>query len=180
MAGMSSIDPTENLQKRPSKGILKTSSSFEAPDAPQKKGKICKSKATKWDEMNIIATLHPADKDYGHMKVDEPKTPFEKSVPEDDDTDGIDAQQLADKIRLSCAQPRKCSIPVESESDGEEDETPEQRAQRKAFETKRKAHYNEFLAAKMARKYIQDEDEDENEEEDNGNDSGNIDSRTPK
>lgn len=36
MAARSSTDPTENLQKRPAKGILKTSSSFEAPDAPQK------------------------------------------------------------------------------------------------------------------------------------------------
>jgi len=180
MAERSTNDPTENLQKRPSKGILKTSSSFEAPDAPQKKGKMCKSKATKWDEMNIIATLHPPDKDYGHMKVEEPKTPYERVMPEEDEVDGLDAQLLADKIRLSCSQPRKCSIPTESSSEGEEDETPEQRAQRKAFETKRKAHYNEFLAAKMARKYIKDEEEEEDEdnEEDAGGD--NNDSRTPK
>lgn len=52
--------------------------------------------------------------------------------------------------------------------------------QRQAFESKRKAHYNEFMAAKMAKKLIEDEEEEVDEEEEKGGNNGNVDTRTPK
>uniref|UniRef100_A0A6P7HCI8 Protein phosphatase inhibitor 2-like n=1 Tax=Diabrotica virgifera virgifera TaxID=50390 RepID=A0A6P7HCI8_DIAVI len=82
----------ENLKRRPRKGILKNSSSFDKQD-PQFNAK--KQKETKWDEMNIIATLHPADKDYGHMKIQEPKTPF--NYMEQDNIEELDASELAER-----------------------------------------------------------------------------------
>lgn len=61
----------ENLNKRPSKGILRFSEFSSRSNSVEKD--------IKWDEDNIKETLHPDDKDYGHIKIDEPPTPFTRS-----------------------------------------------------------------------------------------------------
>lgn len=61
-----------------------------------------------FDEMNIIATYHPADKDYGHMKIEEPKTPYAPNdiIDEEAETEGatagIDPTTLAQRLVANC------------------------------------------------------------------------------
>jgi protein phosphatase inhibitor 2 len=161
----------ENLKKRPAKGILKSSTSFEKQEQAAAKQAAARHKETKWDEMNIMATLHPADKDYGHMKIEEPKTPYNWANDEGhesmdvSDGKGINAIALAEKISSEAnSLPTVCQEPEESEEE-EEPEGPEEKAKRKTFESKRKMHYNEFQAVKLARK-LMEEDEEEDEEDD--------------
>jgi len=158
----------ENLTKKPKKSILKSSSSFEQPECQAK----AQAEPIKWDESNILETLHPEDKDYGHMKISEPKTPYSYYDNEDSGAEGPNTEHGGEssKIELSSIMKnidRPARIMISSEpSDESEDEalSKEDRMKKKEFEFKRKLHYNEYSAVKLARKLLeQEEDESEGE-----------------
>uniref|UniRef100_A0A3Q0S423 Protein phosphatase 1, regulatory (inhibitor) subunit 2 n=1 Tax=Amphilophus citrinellus TaxID=61819 RepID=A0A3Q0S423_AMPCI len=138
---------------------------------------VGKKKSQKWDEMNILATYHPPDKDYGLMKIDEPSTPYNRMIGDDDDEgalsdsdgqSGLAADDLASKlVAAEGSDPRFMKEEEEEESSEEEEEelTPEEQAKKKHFQMMRKMHYNEGLNIKLARQLIASElEEDEDEE----------------
>ncbi|XP_029905664.1 protein phosphatase inhibitor 2 [Myripristis murdjan] len=177
---------------RPIKGILKNKNSgtnvkslpddvqVENPEqAPGLLEDEQQKKSQKWDEMNILATYHPADKDYGLMKIDEPSTPYNRMVGDDDDegalsdSDGntvLTADDLKSKLAAAAdgSEPRFMREQEEEESSEEEEEelSPEEQAKKKQFQMMRKLHYNEGLNIKLARQLIASELEDDEDDED--------------
>ncbi|XP_037764147.1 protein phosphatase inhibitor 2 [Chelonia mydas] len=180
------------LKKRGSGGSgLRSSAQPPAPPPPPRRPSPAPGpfedeqgkKSQKWDEMNILATYHPAGKDYGLMKIDEPSTPYHSMVGEDDEdavsdselNEPVTADVLAKKLVAAegkgpkiLAQEEECR--EEEEEDEDEELTPEEREKKKQFEMKRKMHYNEGRNIKLARqliaKELHGEEEDEEEEED--------------
>ncbi|KAK9519411.1 hypothetical protein VZT92_022145 [Zoarces viviparus] len=178
---------------RPIKGILKNKNSGtnvqslpeEVPeDSPEQEPVLSEDdpqkKSQKWDEMNILATYHPADKDYGMMKIDEPSTPYNRMVGEEDDEGalsdsdghgGLAADDLASKlVAAESSEPRfmKEEEVEEDEETSEEEEdelSPEEQAKKTHFQMMRKMHYNEGMNIKLARQLIASELEEDADEE---------------
>ncbi|KAH8415491.1 hypothetical protein KR222_000978 [Zaprionus bogoriensis] len=141
----------------PCKGILKTSRSFDKSGASFRKN-------AKFDELNVLQTFHPADKDYGHMKIDEPKTPYNYTEPFNENKDELDTELLVEKLRIAAnTQQSSESIDDEGSSGDDLPISEEERQRRREFERRRKAHYREFEAVKLARKLIQEEDDDDDD-----------------
>lgn len=197
----------ENLNKRPSKGILRFSEGSSRSNSVEKD--------IKWDEANIKDTLHPDDKDYGFMKIDEPPTPYSRSPrgcsgENSDNDDDLTAKtnELLEKVSKKIKEPPVNIENVEALLDKSELEAIEKEdldadssngttdAIYKAasssqmpcsrndgessrasvssvsdFELKRKRHYNEFHAVKLAKKLMQKElDDDDDNDNDDGDD----------
>lgn len=147
--------------KKPCKGILKTSSSFDRHSTSPAAASQLHRKSAKFDELNVLQTYHPPDKDYGHMKIEEPKTPYNF---DDGSVDQLDAELLAEKLQMAAD-----AQATDDETD-DEPEDEESRTRRIEFEKRRKAHYNEYEAVRLARRLIE---EDEDDDENDGNASAN-------
>lgn len=149
------------------RGILKTSTDKDIQPRP-----------VQWDEENITLTLHPADKDYGHMKIDEPKTPYEYLDGSDEEDEGMDLSEEPWSPAQRKLDPQQLQSTLESvdwssrqlkfEEQAEKMSLEENKKQND-FKSQRAVHYNEFLAMKEARAAgLLEEEEDEEEEDENG------------
>ncbi|CEF68291.1 Protein phosphatase inhibitor 2 [Strongyloides ratti] len=171
-------DPTECLKLRPKKSILKNKQISIDEESTRKKSNA--DERAHFDEMNILATLHPEGKDYGHMKIDEPKTPYHGFSDSEEDASSssghgkrrvslvgaIDPEKLREGIYAAQINGSSGSLSAGDVEDFDDDEylTEEQRAHKKEFEVKRRQHYDEGAALRRAKEILaKDEDEEEDE-----------------
>ena len=98
-------------------------------------------KEASFDEMNILATYHPADKDYGMMPINEPKTPFNRV--DAHPSQPVSPEMLSKKLGVAESNKRKSSgfLPGVTDRSILRMST-EEKEHVKEFEEHRKQHYN--------------------------------------
>nr|CAI5822068.1 unnamed protein product [Callosobruchus analis] len=155
---MDEQEKDQQTERRPKKSLLKKQDTRSST-----------RKSAKFDEMNILSTLHPTDKDYGHMKILEPKTPYNRETDTDTESDCkeavLDVDSLAEKLQQAVDILPKALIEPDEEESSDDELTEEEKQRRKLFKKRRKEHYNEYLAMQAAKKLLEEEEEDDDDDD---------------